>query len=350
MADNIQNISALKDLIEHHVAVAAPNINAASDLFVLDEIRVKYFGKNGIFTDIMKNQFKFLSDQGRPKAGEFINQAKQSIDQLIQDRKTFLTDQQLNKQLFEETIDITLPGRGRDLGSIHPITQMRLRMEELFGKLGFMVVEGPEIEDEFHNFTALNILEDHPARTAADTFYLENSLLLLRTQTSPGQIRSMKEMRPPLRVVVPGRVYRRDFDATHTPMFHQLEGLLVDETTTLAELKGLLHNFFTNFFAQNVQLRFRASYFPFVEPGAEVDLQCFLCKGSGCRVCKSSGWIEVGGCGMVHPNVFQNVNIDSERYNGFAFGMGIDRIAMFYYGINDLRLMFENDIRFLEQF
>jgi phenylalanyl-tRNA synthetase alpha chain len=344
------DIKNLKEIITEYVNTATSHIEQAINLSALDEIRVKYFGKNGVFTAILKNQFAALDPQDKPAAGQIINEAKQKLEQLIQTHKNFLANEELNKQLAEQTIDVTLPGRGQEFGSLHPVTQIRLRMEELFTALGFTIVDGPEIEDEFHNFSALNIPENHPARSAADTFYLENSILLLRTQTSPGQIRAMKEMQPPLRVIVPGRVYRRDFDVTHTPMFHQLEGLLIDETTNLAELKGLLHNFFENFFEKKIQLRFRPSYFPFVEPGAEVDLQCFICQGKGCRVCKNSGWIEVGGCGMVHPNVFQAVGIDSERYNGFAFGMGIDRIAMFYYGINDLRLLFENDIRFLEQF
>jgi phenylalanyl-tRNA synthetase alpha chain len=343
------DIAKLREIIAAHVQSAVSAIEQAKNLAALDEVRVKYFGKNGAFTAILKNQFAALSSQDKPVAGQIINEAKEKLEQLIRQQKKLLADELLTQQLAAQTVDVTLPGRGQELGSLHPITQVRTRMEELFTALGFAILDGPEIEDEFHNFTALNIAEHHPARSAADTFYLENNLLL-RTQTSPGQIRAMKNLQPPLRIIVPGRVYRRDFDITHTPMFHQLEGLLVDDSTNLAELKGLLHNFFENFFAKKIQLRFRPSYFPFVEPGAEVDLQCFICHGKGCRVCKNSGWIEVGGCGMVHPNVFAAVGIDSEQYNGFAFGMGIDRLAMFYYGIDDLRLLFENDIRFLEQF
>lgn len=344
-------VSELNELIAKHLQTAIVAIEQAKDLSSLDIERVKYFGKAGVFTSILKNEFTLLASENKPAAGQIINTAKQQIESLLATKKKLLEEARLNNELTAETIDVTLPGRGQKLGTLHPVTQVISRMEKIFTAAGFDIIsDAPEIEDEFHNFTALNIPENHPARSASDTFYLENSSLLLRTQTSPGQIRAMKKMELPLRIVIPGRVFRKDFDITHTPMFHQLEGLLVDKTTTLADLKGLLQNFFSSFFATKIQLRFRPSYFPFVEPGAEVDLRCFLCQGKGCRVCKESGWIEVGGAGMVHPKVFETVGIDSEQYNGFAFGMGIERIAMFYYGINDLRLFFENDIRFLEQF
>lgn len=337
------------DNINHLVATAKQQINSINELTELDDIRVKYLGKKGALTALLKNLNSLSADE-RPKMGQIVNDAKTFIAQLLQGKKEHLVNAELNVKLATEVIDITLPGRRSQIGSLHPITKVRTRMEELFRTLGFEVLEGPEIEDEFHNFTALNIPEHHPARAATDTFYLEHSDYLLRTQTSPVQIRAMEEFGVPIRAIAPGKVYRCDYDPTHVPMFHQLEGFVVDENVTFANLKGILNDFLEMFFEKKVATRFRPSYFPFTEPSAEVDLQCVLCDGEGCRVCGNTGWIEVLGCGMVHPKVLDAVNIDSEKYTGFAFGMGIDRFAMFKYQINDLRLLFENDIRFLEQF
>lgn len=328
---------------------AKHKITAEKDLANLDELRVKYLGKKGELTVILKGLNKLPHDE-RAKTGQKVNVVKEQIQQLIQHRHQALNNQQLAAKLAEQAIDVTLPGRKQSLGSIHPITKVRERMEELFATMGFIVAEGPEIEDEFHNFEALNMPSYHPARTAMDTFYLQNIPYLLRTHTSPVQIRAMQKLGVPLKVIAPGRVYRRDSDATHVPMFHQLEGFLVDDNVNFTELKGLLNNFLESFFERKVKLRFRPSYFPFTEPSAEVDLQCIICNGRGCRICGKSGWIEVLGCGMVHPNVFKAVGVDSERYTGFAFGIGIDRFAMFRYGVDDLRMLFENDLRFLEQF
>jgi phenylalanyl-tRNA synthetase alpha chain len=244
---------------------------------------------------------------------------------------------------------VTLPGRGQRPGGLHPITRTLRRIEQLFANAGFAVAEGPEVEDDYHNFEALNIPAHHPARAMHDTFYFD-AHRLLRTHTSPVQIRVMREQAPPLRVIAPGRVYRCDSDLTHTPMFHQVEGLLVDEQVSFADLKGVLYDFLTNFFERDLKLRFRPSYFPFTEPSAEVDIQCVMCNGAGCRVCKQSGWLEVLGCGMVYPEVFRHVGIDPEQYLGYAFGMGVERLAMLRYGIDDIRLYFENDLRFLRQF
>ena len=253
------------------------------------------------------------------------------------------------QQLAAGGIDVTLPGRGESTGGVHPITRLRLRIEELFRNAGYEVAEGPEVEDEFHNFEALNIPADHPARAMHDTFYLENGKLL-RTHTSPVQIRAMLSRKPPLALIAPGRVYRCDSDISHSPMFHQVEGLLVDTDVSFANLKSVLHQFMESLFERKLAMRLRPSYFPFTEPSAEVDISCVLCDGQGCRVCKQTGWLEVAGCGMVHPNVFKACGIDATRYTGFAFGFGIERLAMLRYGVNDLRLFFENDLRFLAQF
>lgn len=331
------------------VDTARQKIATAKALSVLEQLRVKYLGKKGSLTAILKNLGNLPPEQ-RAQIGQKVNLAKDQIKQLLQQHNQLLTSADLDKKLTKEAIDITLPGRGQGLGSLHPVTKVYQRVEELFISMGFDIAEGPEIEDEFHNFTALNVPAHHPARAASDTFYLEDSSYLLRTQTSPVQIRAMETKGVPIRLIAPGRVYRCDYDVTHTPMFHQVEGLLVDDHTTFAELKGLLHDFLANFFATKVKLRFRSSYFPFTEPSAEVDLQCVSCKGNGCRICSDTGWLEILGCGMVHPNVFKAVGVDSETYTGFAFGLGIDRLAMLHYGISDLRMLFENDIRFLEQF
>lgn len=320
----------------------------APDLATLEQLRVQWLGKKGVLTEQLK-QLGHLPPQQRPQAGQAVNEAKRTLQQAIETRRTALQSAQLAAQLAAERIDVTLPGRGQAKGGLHPITQILQRIEKLFIQIGFSIEEGPEIEDDYHNFEALNIPAHHPARAMHDTFYFDEHLLL-RTHTSPVQIRVMKTRQPPLKIIVPGRVYRCDSDLTHTPMFHQVEGLMVDTNVTFADLKGILDDFLQHFFGRNLQVRFRPSYFPFTEPSAEVDIQCVVCNGSGCRVCKQSGWLEVLGCGMVHPNVFSQVGIDNEQYTGFAFGMGVERLAMLYYGVNDIRLFFENDLRFLRQF
>jgi phenylalanyl-tRNA synthetase alpha chain len=327
---------------------AEKSIVAAADLRQLDQERVRFLGKKGLITERMQALGKLPPEQ-RKEAGKYINISKQKIQQAIQARKEVLEREALNAKLESERIDVTLPGRGQTSGGLHPVTKTMNRIEELFAQIGFEIAEGPEVEDDFHNFEALNIPESHPARAMHDTFYF-NKHLLLRTHTSPVQIRTMEHRKPPLRIIAPGRVYRCDSDLTHTPMFHQIEGLMVDKNVNFAELKGILDDFLKNFFEADLAVRFRPSYFPFTEPSAEVDIQCVMCKGSGCRVCSQTGWLEVLGCGMVHPRVFEYVNIDNEEFTGFAFGLGVERLAMLRYGVNDLRLFFENDLRFLQQF
>jgi phenylalanyl-tRNA synthetase alpha chain len=329
-------------------AAALAAIAQAPDLPRLDLVRVRYLGKNGELTALLK-QLGRLAKEERPAAGALINRVKEEVQQALDVRKEVLESAALCARLAGERIDVTLPGRGQRAGGLHPITRTLGRIERLFANAGFAVAEGPEAETPYHNFEALNIPEHHPARAMHDTFYFDSSLLL-RTHTSPVQIRVMARQAPPLKVIAPGRVYRCDSDLTHTPMFHQVEGLLVDEQVSFADLKGVLYDFLTNFFERDLRLRFRPSYFPFTEPSAEVDIQCVMCGGSGCRVCKQTGWLEVLGCGMVYPEVFKQVGIDPERYLGYAFGMGVERLAMLRYGIDDIRLYFENDLRFLRQF
>ncbi|WP_296808661.1 phenylalanine--tRNA ligase subunit alpha [Thiocapsa sp.] len=323
-------------------------IAAAADLASLDQARVRYLGKSGELTALLK-QLGTLPAEERPAAGQEINQAKVAVQAAIDQRKIVLEEASLTARLAAERIDVSLPGRGRRPGGLHPVTRAMRRIERLFANAGFAVAEGPEVEDAYHNFEALNIPEHHPARAMHDTFYFDAELLL-RTHTSPVQIRVMEEQAPPLKIIAPGRVYRCDSDLTHTPMFHQVEGLLVDEQVSFADLKGVLYDFLRNFFERDLELRFRPSYFPFTEPSAEVDIQCVICGGSGCRVCKQTGWLEVLGCGMVYPEVFRHVGIDPDRYLGYAFGMGVERLAMLRYGIDDIRLNFENDLRYLRQF
>ncbi len=325
-------------------------INNANSIDSLEAVRVQYLGKKGELTEILKT-LGSLSEEERPKAGQLVNIAKQEITLALDNRRQALKLFEINNKLASETIDVTLPGRGITLGSLHPVTKTRLRIEAFFKGLGFTVATGPEIEDDYHNFAALNIPEHHPARAMQDTFYFADGKVL-RTHTSPVQIRAMQAAgaKPPFRLIAPGRVYRCDSDITHTPMFHQVEGLMVDENITIAGLKAILTNFLQVIFEQPVQIRLRSSYFPFTEPSAEVDMQCTSCKGQGCRICSNTGWLEILGCGMVHPVVLENCGIDSEKYTGWAFGMGIDRLAMLRYGIPDLRMMFENDMRFISQF
>jgi phenylalanyl-tRNA synthetase alpha chain len=315
---------------------ASDMIEAAQDLQSLDSIRVSYLGKKGLLTIKLKELGQLPADK-RPAAGQIINETKDKIRSLISEKKSLLEDKQFSEKLSAGIIDISLPGRGQQPGKLHPITQTLNEIENLFLSVGFEIADGPEIEDNYHNFEALNMPEDHPARTMLDTFYIDAERLL-RTHTSNVQIRYMKDHKPPIAIIAPGRVYRCDSDMTHTPMFHQVEGFLINESVSFAELKGLLGEFLTKFFDKELQVRFRPSYFPFTEPSAEVDIM------------GESGWLEVLGCGMVHPNVMENVGIDSERYTGFAFGMGVERLAMLKYGIDDLRVFFENDVRFLDQF
>lgn len=338
----------MSDELEQLVEKASSAIKSAGDLKSLDDLRVSYLGKKGEITQRMQTLGKLSPDE-RKEAGKLINDAKQAVQQALEVRKAALQAEELNEKLAKEAIDVTLPGRGQESGGLHPVTRTLQRIEELFSRLGFEVAEGPEVEDDYYNFEALNIPESHPARAMHDTFYFDEHTVL-RTHTSPVQIRVMKEKQPPLRIIAPGRVYRCDSDLTHTPMFHQVEGLLVDEDVSFAQLKGILDEFLRNFFEKDLAVRFRPSYFPFTEPSAEADIQCVMCGGEGCRVCSHTGWIEILGCGMVHPNVFRHVNVDSEKYTGFAFGMGVERLAMLRYGVNDLRLFFENDLRFLRQF
>jgi len=312
-------------------------ISDATDAPTLDAVRVEFMGKKGQLTEQLKGLGK-LSNEERPAAGQKINLAKQQVQGLIQARGDVLRQLELNAKLTSEKIDVTLPGRTTDLGGLHPVTRTINRIESFFTELGFAVKTGPEVEDGFHNFDALNIPANHPARADHDTFYF-NPDVMLRTQTSGVQIRTMEVEKPPLRIISPGRVYRNDYDQTHTPMFHQVEGLMVDKNVSFSELKGILHDFLNHFFEEDLQVRFRPSYFPFTEPSAEVDVMG-----------KNGKWLEVLGCGMVHPNVLKAVNIDPEEYTGFAFGMGVERLTMLRYGVNDLRSFFENDLRFLKQF
>lgn len=330
------------------VAEAEKAIDAATGLAELDQVRVQFLGKKGSLTQKMQGLGQLEPEQRRD-AGKIINIAKQAVQNAIEQCRERLKAAELNDKLAAEAIDVTLPGRGQDNGGLHPITRTLQRMEALFTQLGFEIAEGPEIEDDYHNFEALNIPESHPARAMHDTFYFDEHTVL-RTHTSPVQIRVMAERKPPLRIIAPGRVYRCDSDLTHTPMFHQVEGLVIDDQVTFADLKGILDEFLRAFFEKDLAVRFRPSYFPFTEPSAEADIQCVMCGGEGCRVCSHTGWIEVLGCGMVHPKVLGHVDVDSEKYTGFAFGVGVERMAMLRYGVNDLRLFFENDLRFLRQF
>ena len=332
-------------------------IDAAADAAALDEIRVQVLGKKGSLTGLLKGLGK-LPPEERSAAGAEINQVKQALLGEIEKKKIVIDNAALAKRLAEEKIDVTLDGRGDAPGSAHPVSRTIERIQAYFEQVGYSVATGPEIEDDYHNFEALNIPAHHPARAMHDTFYVDNRYMagdasakyVLRTHTSPVQVRAMETQEPPIRIVCPGRVYRCDSDLTHTPMFHQVEGLVVDEQVTFAHLKGVVEAFLQVFFEKELPVRFRPSYFPFTEPSAEVDIACVMCGGEGCRVCSHTGWLEVMGCGMVHPNVFNYVSIDTEKYSGFAFGMGVERLAMLRYGVNDLRLFYENDSRFLAQF
>jgi len=345
--------------LEQLVSRATSDFAAISDAAQLEQAKALYLGKSGSLTELLKGLGK-LAPEERKSAGAAINQAKQAIEAALEQRRAHIRRAALEAQLKAEALDITLPGRGMGLGGLHPATRTLERIEDLFRSIGFEVADGPEIEDDFHNFTALNTPENHPARSMHDTFYLDNAPgLLLRTHTSPIQVRYMeqhlaahagKAEMPPIKVIAPGRVYRVDSDATHSPMFHQVEGLWVGEDVSFANLKGVLTDFLRRFFErEDLKVRFRPSFFPFTEPSAEVDMGCVFCE-NGCRVCSHTGWLEIAGCGMVHPNVLRHVGIDPEKYLGFAFGVGPDRLTMLRYGINDLRLFYDGDLRFLSQF
>ena len=326
------------DSIDALVAEAEVQFASAGDAASLENAKARYLGRTGALTELLKGLGK-LPPGERRDTGSRINEAKARIERSLDEQRARLRNQALEKKLREEAIDVTLPGRGTGAGGLHPITRVRLRIEALFRSMGFDVAEGPEIESDFYNFTALNMPENHPARSMHDTFYVEGGKHLLRTHTSPIQIHYMRSHQPPLRVLAPGRVYRSDSDATHSPMFHQVEGLWIDEQVSFANLKGVAIEFLQRFFERtDLRVRFRPSFFPFTEPSAEIDMSF------------GEGWLEIGGCGMVHPNVLRHGNVDPERYRGFAFGMGIDRLAMLRYGVDDLRLFFQNDLRFLRQF
>jgi len=337
----------VKDL-ESLVAQALTDIGASADLAALEAVRVAMLGRKGSVTELLKG-LGSLPAAERKSAGASINRAKDRITEALDARRAELESASLERELTSAAIDVTLPGRGQSVGGLHPVTRTRLRIEAIFRRAGFSVAEGPEVEDDFHNFEALNIPANHPARAMHDTFYFADGRLL-RTHTSPVQIRALKLQGVPIRVISPGPVYRRDSDVTHTPMFHQVEGIVLDADVSLANLKGVLAGFAEQFFEKPRGLRFRPSYFPFTEPSAEVDIQCVLCDGAGCRICKQTGWLEILGCGMVHPNVLTACGIDATRWQGYAFGMGIERLAMLRYAVNDLRMFFENDLRFLAQF
>lgn len=330
------------------LAEALQAIKDSSDEKSLESLRVQYLGKKGSLTALLKNLGQ-LPPEERPKAGEQINVVKRQIQNALASRKKSLVEDALNAQLSQEAIDVSLPGRRQSAGGLHPITITIDRITSIFETAGYDVAVGPEIEDDYHNFEALNIPSHHPARAMHDTFYVSPGTVL-RTHTSPVQVRVMESGEPPFRMICPGRVYRCDSDLTHTPMFHQVEGLLIDEHASFADLKGTVEDFLHAYFEEDMPVRFRPSYFPFTEPSAEVDMGCVSCGGKGCRICGNTGWLEVMGCGMVHPSVLEMSNIDSSKYRGFAFGMGVERLAMLRYGVSDLRTYFENDLRFLQQF
>ncbi|MDW7645744.1 MAG: phenylalanine--tRNA ligase subunit alpha [Desulfuromonadales bacterium] len=338
----------MKQNFDDMLARARESVESAQTEVTLQEARVRFLGKKGELTAIMKEMGR-LSAEERPVIGALANQVKLTLEDLFANRLAAIKEREIALRLEKERLDVTLPGRKQYRGSKHPITLVTEEISEIFLSLGFGIAEGPEVEKDFYNFEALNIPKDHPARDMQDTFYVSPEVVL-RTHTSPVQIRTMLKHEPPVRVIAPGTVYRRDSDLTHSPMFHQIEGFLVDRHITFGDLKGILTTFVTQYFGRNIGVRFRPSFFPFTEPSAEVDMQCVICGGKGCRVCKNSGWLEILGSGMIDPEVFKSVNYDPAIYSGFAFGMGLERIAMLKYGVNDLRLFFENDLRFLRQF
>ena len=315
----------------------------------LEQIRIQYLGKKGELTSVLRGMGA-LTPEERPVVGQIANEVRAEIETALKNKAEAQKNAELERRLVAEKIDVTLPSVAPAAGKLHPLTQVQRTIEDIFIGMGFSIAEGPEVEYDYYNFQALNIPENHPARDTQDTFYITENILL-RSQTSPVQVRTMENQKPPIRVISPGRVFRSDaVDATHSPLFHQVEGLVVDKGITMGDLKGMLETFAKTLFGNDTRLRFRPHHFPFTEPSAEVDVSCFVCGGKGCRVCKNEGWIEILGAGMVHPYVLSNCGIDPEEYSGFAFGMGVERIAMKYYGIDDMRLLYENDTRFLEQF
>ncbi len=339
----------MQSTVAQMLSEAMAELSHAMDLQALDKLRVAYLGRKGQLTKLLK-QLGTLSPEERPVAGQWVNDAKSKLQSAIEIKAQELAQVALIAELADTKLDMTLPARGHDVGAIHPLMQSRARVLQFFMPLGFEVVEGPDVETEHYNFTALNVPDNHPARDEQDTFYLQNKHLL-RTHTSSVQIRAMEEREPPVRLIAPGRAYRSDdLDATHTPMFHQVEGLFIDKSVTLAHLKTVLTDFLRYFFAKDIKLRFRTGFFPFTEPSAEVDMSCLACTGRGCGVCKQTGWIEILGCGMVHPHVLKAMHLSPEIWQGWAFGIGLERLAMFYYGIDDIRLFYEADVAFLQQF
>lgn len=339
----------MKRRLEEIYEIAKQDLIQVKNMKQLEEIRVKLLGKKGLLTQVLRGMGK-LSKEERPEMGKLANEVRYEVEKALAVHKTKIKSKENESKLEKEKIDITLPGNRRKIGNLHPLTLVLNEIKEIFLGMGFSSIEGPEVEQSYYNFDALNVPKNHPARDLQDTFYF-NENLVLRTQTSPMQVRIMEKTQPPIRVIVPGRVYRSDeIDATHSPVFHQIEGLIVDRNITMGDLKGTLDIFAKRLFGENTKTRFRPHQFYFTEPSAEMDVSCFACGGEGCRVCGDEGWIEILGCGMVHPNVLNICGIDSKVYSGFAFGMGLDRVTMIKYDINDLRLMFENDLRFLKQF
>ena len=340
----------MKDTLLKIKAEALEIINAPeTDDAALEAARVKYLGKKGELTGVLRMMGK-LTPEERPVMGQLANEVRAPIEEAIAEKKAVLAEKMLEAKLAAEKLDVTMPGRVQKIGHRHPLTLVMRDLEDIFIGMGFSIVEGPEVEYDYYNFQALNIPEDHPARDTQDTFYITDNILL-RSQTSPVQARTMEKQKPPIRIISPGRVYRSDaMDATHSPLFHQMEGLVVDEGITMGDLKGMLETFAKTEFGEDTRIRFRPHHFPFTEPSAEVDISCFMCGGKGCRLCKGEGWIEILGAGMVHPNVLSMCGIDPEKYSGFAFGMGVERIAMLKYHIDDIRHFYENDVRFIEQF
>ena len=326
-------------------AIASPETDDAA----LEALRIKYLGKKGELTAVLRGMGQ-LSPEERPIVGQIANEVRAEIEAAITEKKASLADAALDAKLIAEKLDVTVPGKKSRVGHRHPLTLVQRDMEDIFIGMGFSIAEGPEVEYDYYNFQALNIPENHPARDTQDTFYITDKILL-RSQTSPVQARTMEVQKPPIRIISPGRVYRSDaMDATHSPLFHQMEGLVVDKGITMGDLKGMLETFARQEFGEETKVRFRPHHFPFTEPSAEVDISCFMCGGKGCRLCKGEGWIEILGAGMVHPNVLRNCGIDPEVYSGFAFGMGVERIAMLKYHVDDIRHFYENDVRFIEQF
>ncbi len=339
----------MKEKLEQIKADVEGILKNAADLDTLENIRIKYLGKKGELTSVLKGMGK-LSKEERPKIGALANEVRAKLEAELDEKKTVLAAKLEEAKLKAEVIDVTMPGKKQEEGKLHPLTKVLNEIKDIFIGMGFQIADGPEVEYDYYNFEALNIPKNHPARDTQDTFYIEDNIVL-RTQTSGMQVRVMEKTKPPIRIIAPGRVYRSDtVDATHSPVFHQIEGLVVDKNVTMADLKGTLEMFTKSLYGEDTRVRFRPHHFPFTEPSAEMDVSCFVCGGKGCSVCKGEGWIEVLGCGMVHPKVLANCDIDPEEYSGFAFGIGLERIAMGKYDIDDLRLFFENDLRFLKQF